>query len=111
MTALSAHRAWCGNPGDTAPEHVCATPALRLDFGRVALSADQVEDLTLGLERDPDFGNQCAVLINGCRGFSLAPDQMRPLAMGLLAQLATLTGDTDLAGFYRAEALRGSAGV
>lgn len=109
--SLLEHAAWCAHPDDTAPEHACATMPLRLEFLRERATADQVGDISLGLEQDPELGNLCNVLLDGCSGFSLAPDQMRPLAMGLLAQLATLTGDPDLAAYYRGEALSGTAAV
>lgn len=109
--SLLEHHAWCANPDDTAPEHACATMPLRLEFIRVPATADQVGDIALGLERDPQYGNLCNVILDGCSGFTLAPEQMRPLAMGLLAQLAILAGDPELAGYYRGEALSGTAGA
>lgn len=111
MSLLDHHRPWCANPDDTAPEHACATSPLRLEFLRVPATVDQVGDIALGLERDPQLGEMCNVLLDGSSGFSLAHEQMRPLAMGLLAKLATLDGDMDLAAFYRGEALRGTAAV
>lgn len=109
--SLLEHAAWCAHPDDTAPEHACATMPLRLEFLRVPATADQVGDIALGLENDPEHGELCNVILDGCSGFTLAPEQMRPLAMGLLAKLAILDGDPALADFYRGEALQGTAAV
>ncbi|HXT90121.1 MAG TPA: hypothetical protein VN714_12785 [Trebonia sp.] len=100
---------WCDpsehhNDGDDATD-ICFNTLLRLDFGDRGPYEDAVVDATLSLQRHE--GRTLVNLLGGF-GMSLDPDQIRPMAMALLAVDATLNGDTVAAAFYTGEAQAGA---
>lgn len=106
------HAAWCTShpldPHDPGYDGACFSGTLELDFGERHASPDAVDLAVLFLTRASE-GTRLN-LIAGLTSISLDRDQIRPLAMALLAYDAIADGD-QMAGFYTAEALRGTVGV
>jgi len=117
MTALSAHRPWCTDPGHDGATP-CLSAPLRLEFPETAdRDAEKLAGVALELAAEPGDTPSLSVVTShsddpcDLDGFSLHPAQIRPLAMALLAMDAHLADDPDLAAFYRSEALLGTAAV
>lgn len=100
---------WCATPGQDG--HTCTSRPIRQDFGVRGIHADAIDTLATSLVDDPDLGHMLAVILNTASGFTLAPDQIRPVAMALLAHDALLLGDLTAAAYYRGEAQRGTVGA
>jgi hypothetical protein len=107
----AGHAPWCSprehiheDDGDT---ETCLSAPLLLDFGRRAVAEDAVDQAVLSLSRTSE-GDTLTVMAG--LGLSLQLDQIRPLAMALLAfdALANL-GDLDAFVFYTGEAQNGAA--
>lgn len=114
MAALAPHRPWCAETGHNA-DTPCISAPLRT-AGAVPGYADQIIGATLSLADDHGGVPLLSVFTVHAEdslaitGFSLRPEQIRPLAMALLAHDALLAGDTAAAVFYSAEARRGQDG-
>ena len=115
MSALQSdrhpvHTPWCAeHPEEPGYDGACFSETLEIDFGEREHAGDAVDVATLFLTRAGE--STLLTLIGGITSISLEPDQIRPLAMALLAYDALQSGDTASAEFYRGEALRGQAGV
>lgn len=114
MTALTGHRAWCADP-----RHDTGSPCMSADLSTAHADpgyADQITGAVLNLTDDHGGIPLLSVFTKGSpdscavEGFSLRPEQIRPLAMALLAHDALLDGDQVAADYYRGEALRGQGG-
>jgi hypothetical protein len=102
------HGSWCTehplDPNDPTYTGACFSDTLDIDFGERTHAGDAVDLASLFLSRPAE--QTLLTVIGGMTSISLEPDQIRPLAMALLAYDALLTGDTARADYYRGEALR-----
>lgn len=101
---------WCSpsehydDPAD-GPSSCYNTP-LRLDFGDRGPREDAVSEAVFSLQRHK--GTDLLTVMAGF-GMSLDPDQIKPIAMAMLATDALLKGDLDLAHYYETQAHAGTA--
>lgn len=107
------HAIWCSehpeDPDEPDYEGACFSDTLEIDFGAREHAGDAVDVATLFLARTGE--GTLLTLIGGITSLSLQTDQIRPLAMALLAYDAIASGNAADAEFYRDEALRGTADV
>jgi len=105
------HAAWCSpaehyEDPDEPGAGSCYNTPIRLNFGDRGPHEDAVTEAVFSLQRHK--GNTQLTVMAGF-GMSLEPDQIKPMAMALLATDALLHGDLDLARYYELQALAGTA--